>query len=445
MKILSRLQIISCGILIMALSSCVSFENEYTILPPGKWRAYLRLDPSVQQLNKQGKPLADPNNLSFKEVTAGELPFTFDVVYNSDSSFHIEIQNGEEIIRVDDISYGRERATLDDTILINFPEFDTYIRAKFKEGVMQGHWHVPYKEEGEYSIPFIAKYGKGFRFTELKKEPFMDISGNWSTIFGEGENQWPGIGEFKQNGNQLSCTFKTETGDYRFLEGTIQDKKIYLSTFDGSHAFLFEGRIQPDSTIQGSFRSGKHYQTVWEAKRDNSVQLPDTESLTYLLPEYDKFEFSYPNTDGVLTSLSDPQFQGKKKIIQILGTWCPNCKDETIFLKEYLRNNPSENLAVIGLSFEYYDTEKSLSVIDRYVKAMEVPYPILYAGNSKKSEAAKSLPMLNAIIAYPTMIFLDEENKVQKIHTGFNGPATSDYPVFKEEFENYMQTFLAEQ
>lgn len=71
------------AVIICSSVSCVSFENEYTILPPGKWRAYLRLDPAVQQLNQQGKPMADPNNLSFKEVTAGELPFTFDVIYNS--------------------------------------------------------------------------------------------------------------------------------------------------------------------------------------------------------------------------------------------------------------------------------------------------------------------------------------------------------------------------
>ncbi len=430
------------AVIICSSVSCVSFENEYTILPPGKWRAYLRLDPAVQQLNQQGKPLANPNNLSFKEVTAGELPFTFDVIYNSDSTFYIEIENGTEKIRVDDISYGRERTTLDDTILINFPEFDTYIKAKFKEGVMQGDWFVSYKED--YSIPFIAKYGKGFRFTELNKEPFMDITGNWSTIFGEGDKQYPGIGEFKQNGNQLSCTFKTETGDYRFLEGTIQDKKIYLSTFDGSHAFLFEGRIQPDSTIQGIFRSGKHWQTIWEAKRDDSIVLQDMDSLTYLKPGYEKIEISFPNTSGQIISLSDQKYLGKKKILQIMGTWCPNCKDETLFLKEYLEANPSDNLEVLGLAFEYYEKEKSLEIIKRYSEVMDVPYPILYAGHSNKKKAIKSLPMLNAIVSYPTMIFLDEENKVQKIHTGFNGPATSDYDGFVQEFEEYMLEFLAD-
>ena len=42
--------------------------------------------------------------------------------------------------------------------------------------------------------------------------------------------------------------------------------------------------------------------------------------------------------------------------------------------------------------------------------------------------------MLNRIVAYPTMIFLNKNNQVVAIHTGFSGPATSDYKAFKTEF-----------
>ena len=74
---------------------------------------------------------------------------------SSETNTQVEIiQNGKEKIRVDNISYGRERATLDDTIRIDFPEYDTYIRAKFKEGVIQGKWHVSYKED--YSIALFS-------------------------------------------------------------------------------------------------------------------------------------------------------------------------------------------------------------------------------------------------------------------------------------------------
>ncbi len=426
--------------LILCVNACVSFENEYTVLPPGTWRAYLRLDPPVQQLDQQGKPLADPNNLSFKEVTAGELPFTMEVTYTDDSTFYIEIINGAERIKVDHITYGRDRATLDDTIVIDFPDFDTYIKGVFKEGIIEGKWYVNYKED--YSIPFIAKYGKGYRFTELTKAPMMDVSGSWSTVFGEGDNRYNGIGEFEQDGNKLTGTFRTETGDYRYLDGTIQENKIYLSTFDGSHAFLFEGRIQPDSSIQGIFRSGKHWQTVWEAKKDQSVELADLNTMTYMVDQQSTFNVDMLDKDGQQINLDHPSFKGKKKIVQLMGTWCPNCKDETLFLKEYLEHNPSENLSVFGLAFEYYEPEKSLEIIKRYRQTLDVPYPIYYGGNSKKAEASKKLAMLNKLIAYPTMIFLDEQNNVQKIHTGFNGPATSEYESFQTEFHSFMKTFL---
>ena len=75
---------------------------------------------------------------------------------------------------------------------------------------------------------------------------------------------------------------------------------------------------------------------------------------------------------------------------------------------------------------------------------MKVPYEILWAGSSNKKEAAKTLPMLNEIISYPTMIFIDKNDKVRKIHTGFNGPATSAYADFKEEFNTFVKELLDE-
>ena len=75
---------------------------------------------------------------------------------------------------------------------------------------------------------------------------------------------------------------------------------------------------------------------------------------------------------------------------------------------------------------------------------MNIPYDILWAGSSNKKEAAKTLPMLNAIISYPTMIFIDKNDKVRKIHTGFSGPATSEYATFKTEFNQFVKELLNE-
>jgi hypothetical protein len=61
-----------------------------------------------------------------------DLPFQFNVIYDDPTTFHIEIMNGEERIAVSDIIYGLDRKTAKDTLIINFPVFDTYIKALYK-------------------------------------------------------------------------------------------------------------------------------------------------------------------------------------------------------------------------------------------------------------------------------------------------------------------------
>ena len=254
------------------------------------------------------------------------------------------------------------------------------------------------------------------------------------------------IGEFKQDGNALTGTFITETGDYRFLEGTIQDKKMYLSCFDGSHAFLFEAKLNEDNTeLRGRFKSGKHYTAFWEATKDPDFRLKDANTLTYLKPGFDKVDFSFKDTKGNMVSLNDDQYKGRPKIVQIFGTWCPNCRDETEFLIDYIKKNPAQEFDIIALGFEKYkDETKSIKALKTYKDKFNLPYPLLHAGYYNKTEAAKALPMLNAIISYPTMIFLDKDNQVKKIHTGFSGPATSQFEAFKKEFASNIQNILTE-
>ena len=364
-------------ILLIAISGCFVVENTFTGLPPGKWRAVLRLEPRQITPNPKGQPLPEKLNLKFEEVTAGELPFTFEVIYENETDFYIELINGEERIRLDDIVMGRDPATAKDTIVINIPIFDSYFKGIYEENLIEGTWVV--NNRGDYSIPFLARYGQAHRFTTLRKEPIMDLSGKWKTYFEvETDHPFPAIGEFEQDGNHLLGTFRTESGDYRFLEGTVQADKLYLSCFDGSHAFLFEGKIQPDSTIVGIFRSGKHYQTIWEASWDPDFSLSDPDSLTFLNEGYDGLSFSFPDADGNIISLEDERFEGKAKIIQLLGTWCPNSLDETKFLLDYFQKNPTEDIEVIALTFEKYrEQDKAFRAIRTYKEKMQLPYPII--------------------------------------------------------------------
>ena len=59
--------------------------------------------------------------------------------------------------------------------------------------------------------------------------------------------------------------------------------------------------------------------------------------------------------------------------------------------------------------------------------------------------AAKRLPQLNGIYAFPTTLFLDRKGRVRRIYTGFSGPATGNhYPKLIEDFDSTVEQLLAE-
>ena len=424
------------------LSSCITIPNQFKSVAPGYWRAVLRLDSRDQPLKTNSARLdADPET-HFEEVSGGELPFVFEVKYDSPEKFHIEIINGSERMRIDDIQTGRDRKTARDTIRINFTEYETSISAAYEGNVMEGFW-----VKGGKKIPFVAKQGQDYRFSTLRKKPEADLSGKWETTFGiEKENkteQEKAIGEFEQKENRIIGTFMTETGDYRFLEGEVQANKVYLSAFDGSHAFLFEGKILDKDRLIGSFRSGATHYTQWEATRNEAFKLRDEYGITTVKPGQETLNFNFTNPEGKNISLDNPEYIGKVKVLQVSGTWCPNCRDESVFLSEYQKNNPE--LAVIGLFFEKHkEKEAANAQLTKYKTKMKIPYETVVVGLAGKNEAAAALPMLDNFSAFPTTIFVDKKNKIRRVHTGFNGPATSQYEAFAKEFDSFIRKLQAE-
>ena len=426
--------------LVIGINACIEIDNKFSALPPGPWRGVFKLPlnegpESIKVLDEKEKEYSIQKNYR-------ELPFIFNVVYHGKDSFNIEIINGEEKIMVSDIVYALDRSTAKDTLTINFPAYDTYIKAIYEENFIEGAWYVNYKEN--YSIPFIAYQGKNQRFKVDPKEPTTDLNGEWEVSFDydKGENAYPAVGVFKQDGDKLTGTFKTETGDYRFLEGTVSDKKFYLSVFDGSHAFLFEGKETAKDELTGIFYSGKHYQSNWIAKRSTSSALELTSPYNLSKSTTDEaISFSFPNSKGQTISLDDQQYQGKAKLINVMGTWCPNCRDEANFLKENYGKIQEKGIEVISLAFERYrDDKKSLAAVKRYEETMQIPWQMLYAGYFNKSEASETLPFVDKVISYPTLFFVNKDNEIIKIHTGFNGPATAEYEDFKSEFFEIINT-----
>jgi thiol-disulfide isomerase/thioredoxin len=379
---------------------------------------------------------------TLKTNSAAEIPFNFEVI-DSAGGKHINIINGAERFRVDEISF------TSDSVFIKMPLFDSEIKAKNKGNVLSGQW-IKHLADSDAVMDFHAKAGDDWRFFKANKNSASNVTGRWSTTFTslDKADTTIAVGEFREENGRLLGTFLTSTGDYRFLEGTVSDNKVYLSCFDGGHAYLFTANVANDSTIvDGKFYSGFSGIENWNASKDANAVLPDAYSLTALKEGFDKIEFTFTALDGKKVSLSDENYKNKVVLVQFLGSWCPNCMDETAYLVPFYKKYKSKGVEIIGLAYERTkDLNRSKRNVERLRDRFNVPYQLLLTGfTNDKAEVAASLPMLNNFEAFPTLIIIDKKGVVRKIHTGFSGPGTGKYYTeFVQEFEKTIDGLLAE-
>ncbi|RYE14127.1 MAG: TlpA family protein disulfide reductase, partial [Sphingobacteriales bacterium] len=217
---------------------------------------------------------------------------------------------------------------------------------------------------------------------------------------------------------------------------------------DGGHAYLFTAKITNKNTItDGKLFAGYSGKDTWTAVRNENAKLPDAYSLSALKPGYKKLDFTFPDLDGNKVSINNDRFKNKVVIVQILGSWCPNCMDETAYMIDYYKKYNTKGVEVIGLAYERTkDFARSVKAVQSLKNRFAIPYPLLVTGYTPaKAETAASLPMLTSVVGFPTTIIIDKKGEVRKIHTGFSGPATGEhYTEFIAEFEKLTDDLLAE-
>ncbi len=357
------------------------------------------------------------------------------IISASDTSMNISVKNDTEIITAERIDI------TGDSLFFSLPIFNSIFKGRITSSTsFEGNWYNYHKGE-DYFIPFTASLNSEGHSTE-SVEPI----GNWEVTFSKGtEDESKAIGVFRKGKNKITGTFLTETGDYRYLEGKITGTDFYLSCFDGSHAFQFTGTFVNDSTItNGMFYSGKHWKEQWIASRNDTFKLRDAYSLTHLNPGYDRISFTFPNLENKKVSLDDPQFKDKVVIIQLMGTWCPNCLDESIYFTDLYKRKQKDGLEIIALAYESRpDFEYAKTRVEQLKTRLGSAYTFLIAGTSDKKEAQKTLPMLNQVMSFPTTIVLDKKHNISSIYTGFSGPGTGKaYEDYKVKTEAQLDSLL---
>ncbi len=417
MRILHKINISIALLLIVSFGFSCSTNNNKE-LKSGVWRGVL--------LNKDKV----------------EIPFVFELKKNQDSII-IEIHNAEERLIVDQIE------VIGDSIKITMPFYDSEFMLANMGDSLIGRWTKNY-ESYKMEMPVRAYFNNQERFKVVNRRINSDFVGTWSSTFlnEDKTDTSTAIAEIRMDDNKIYGTFLSTTGDYRYLEGLTDGNKLYLSAFDGSHVYLFTAEINKNNTelINGEFYSGYKTKQTWTAKYDQYAKLPDADNLTFLKEGYDELTFEFKNIDGKLISLNDEKYKNKVVLIQIMGSWCPNCIDETNYLVPFYNENKSNGVEAIGLCYERSeDFTVASNNAKNLKKRLNIPYELLIAGTNKKGNVNESLPMLKNFIAFPTLIVIDKKGKVRKIHTGYSGPATGKhYQEFKTEFEIFITQLLSE-
>lgn len=398
-----------------------------------------------------------------------ELPFTFEMK-KENSSYVMIMHNAGERIKADEITIKG------DSLYIKLPVYDSQFSLKVKGEKMEGDW-INYSRKERPVIPFKASFIKtlqatdaitsqreinrirGRRRPDVDKQikskndtkvttrfitansPTLDVNGRWETWMDVTEaDSSLAIGVFKQEGNKVTGTFLASGGDHRYLEGNISDDTLWMSTFDGSHCWLYRA-VKNGTQLNGTFWSGNHYKSAWHATRNENIQLPDAGNIAAVTMP---LVFSFPDADSNFVSLSDERFKGKAIIVQVMGSWCPNCLDETAFLSDFYIKNKDKGIEVVALDFEKTtDFARISNNIKRLSARYKTTYPILYAGSVGREEVMKKIPGLENFKSYPTTIYINRQGKVIKVYSGFSGPATgAEYEKFKAEFEKTIEALL---
>lgn len=395
-----------------------------TLLKPGPWRG---------ELTAQGQ----------------QIPFLFEVKTEAGKPVVYLINkglDGEERLRCPEITQAG------DSVTVRLHVFDAaFVLRADGADKLKGVW-VKYDAKTPYRVPLVATAGEQQLFSGAKVDKGLSFNGTWQTDFkDETGKTYPAVGIFKQSGNDVAGTFLTTTGDYRYLAGQAKGSKMQLSTFDGNHAFLFDAQLTNDTGvgrgtkdtidfITGNFYSGKSGHETWAAHANPHAKLPDANALTTMKPGQKRLDFKFPSVlAGGSVSPTDPKYKGKVVVVQILGSWCPNCMDETNFLAPWYEKNKARGVEIIGLGYERSpDYAKASARLRTMRERFNIKYDLAVAGVSNKDSAAKSLPQLAQVLAFPTTIFLDKKGEVRKIHTGFSGPGTGEY--YRRETAEFEQT-----
>jgi thiol-disulfide isomerase/thioredoxin len=259
----------------------------------------------------------------------------------------------------------------------------------------------------------------------------------------KGESAWQFI--VRQSGPEVTAAVLRIDGDTGALQGTYKDGKFILSHFSGARPSVFEVKLLADGSLD-ILQDGKTKLSATRSAEAKAKGLPepaDPSRHTSVKDPTKPFTFALRDLNGNKVTNEDPRFEGKVVLINITGSWCPNCHDEAPFLSAMYKKYRAQGLEIVALSFEEADQLPDPVRLRAFVKKYGIEYTVLVGG--VPSEASEKLTQAVNWNAWPTTFFVGRDGLVRGVHAGFPSSGSGElFTKAKEEFEEKVQKLLAE-
>lgn len=408
-------KLIFIAIALISLASCGK-KNE---MKQGPWLG-------VIQFNPQDRSMDLPFNMNYSVNEAGEM--------------QLVLTNADEKIIISEI------AKNGDTLVIKPPVFTSVIVAVLRNDSLVGKYYPKGIEVGTF-YKFYAVHGVTDRFPWYTEKAAFDITGRWRVVENpETKDSSIMVGEFKQIGDKVLGTFLSTTGDYRYLEGKVSGNKFFFSKVDGAQTYIFTADLKDQNTLEnGRFMANPNYSSTWKAIRDEKIELPGNEQLVHLKKGISTFDFAGVDMNGQKVTSKDPRFEGKVLAVLAVGSWCPNCYDETRLFRDLYKKYKDKGFEVVALNFEDKTFETSKIRMQRFINQTGATYTFLYVSPREGAKRDSVLYPIEGQMAYPTGMFIDRLGHIRKVETGFSGPGTGEhYAKFVDETTKLIELLLSE-
>ena len=331
----------------------------------------------------------------------------------------------------------------DGLLVLRFDIYATRLEATLENETLNG----TYVASPHTAYPFHAKRHSA-SVTRAIYGKVPNIDGLWEIQVKspKGESAWHFIVN-QSRPNVLASILRVD-GDTGTLSGRYENGKFTLSHFTGERPVYAEVIPQADGTLQIHLVGTRDKQDLValrpEAARAKGLTPPDDPTQhTKLKNPHEPLRFTFPDLNGQVVSNTDPRFRSKVVLLDITGSWCPNCHDEAPFLQELYRKYHSQGLEIVALDFEPSDQIKDLSRVRAFIKRYGIEYIYLIAG--EPDQLSEIIPQAENLNAWPTTFLVGRDGLVRGIHTGFTSRASGSFDVhLKDQITNDVARLLSE-